>query len=75
MAPPDTISRETDLYGNLIDYDRRGSMRTYKQTINVNVNALDTKSIVDRYEDIGEAVRVAVNKNHPVVQELSGALM
>lgn len=71
---PDTITQEGDLYGNLIDYDRRGTMRTYKQEININVNALDSRSIVDNYEAIGEAVRVAVNKNHPVVTEIANAL-
>jgi hypothetical protein len=50
-----------DIYGRATDYNRYGQTR-----INLTVNALDSKSIIDRQEDIGEAVRRALDSYPPV---------
>lgn len=55
---PVGTSYTSDIYGRSIDYDRRGELRS----ITLNVYALDSQSIVDRAEDIGEAVRVAFDR-------------
>ena len=57
--------RFTDLLGNEIDFDARGRTRTVVvQTVHVNVNALDSKSFMDRSEDISRAVSSQLNRGN-----------
>lgn len=60
----------TDIYGNKTDYNRRGELRP----IIVQIQAMDAQSIIDRQEDIGEAVRQAVSSYPPLTTEIRGAL-
>jgi hypothetical protein len=66
-----SIDRQYDLYGNEVDTDRRGNIRSH---ITINVNAVDAKSILDRSDDIGYAVYKAIQDRHPMVYEMGAAL-
>ncbi|MFN3323414.1 MAG: hypothetical protein ACK5AZ_07960 [Bryobacteraceae bacterium] len=54
---PADVDRTTDLYGNDVDYDYRGRTRVTRTTvINMRVDAMDAKSILERSPEIGLAV-------------------
>ena len=54
--------------GDGFDYNRYGEMRP----IIVNINAMDSKSFLDRRNDIAEAVRGAIQEGHDVNSEIRG---
>lgn len=61
----------TDLYGRKIDYNKSGETRP----IIVQVSAMDAKSFVDRQEDIGEAVRQAIDSYPPLTNSMRSAVL
>lgn len=61
----------TDLYGRKIDYNKSGELRP----IIVNVQAMDSKSFIDRQEDIGEAVRQAIDSYPPLTNSMRSAVL
>lgn len=71
----DSITRDVDISGNEVDYDSAGRTRTItiiKQTN--NVNAIDTKSISDHWEPIADAMKMALDLNHPVTDTIRQGL-
>ncbi len=64
------VEYNADVYGRSTDYGRRGDVRVY-----LNVNALDSQSIIDRQEDIGEAVRQALSSYPPLAMDIKGAAL
>jgi hypothetical protein len=70
FTDPTGTAYDVDIYGRRVDYNTRGDARP----IVVNIKAIDAKSFIDRAEDIGAAVRVAVNSYPPLMAELRGAL-
>lgn len=68
------ISRDMDLAGNSLDYNFRGGLRSGPPIVQVNIQAMDAKSIVDRYDDIGEAVYMAAQRGHRMVSEFKEQL-
>jgi hypothetical protein len=74
-ALPASISRDIDISGADVDYGSNGSVRTItiiKQTN--NVNAIDTKSISDHWEPIADAMKMALDLNHPVTDTIRQGL-
>lgn len=63
--------RFTDEYGRDLDYNRRGELRVM-QPVTVNVSAMDSKSFLDRAEDIGNAVKAALQGGHDVADSMRG---
>lgn len=61
----------TDLYGRKIDYNKSGELRP----IIVQVSAMDSKSFIDRQEDIGEAVRQAIDSYPPLTNSMRSAVL
>lgn len=65
---PAVIDRSGDFAGggDSVDYDWRGRTRIVKQVINHwNVNAMDARSIMDRKDDLADAVGRALDDGHP----------
>lgn len=60
----------TDIRGRTVDYSKTGSLR-----VNLTVNAMDAQSIIDRQEDIGEAVRQALTSYPPLALDVRGAAL
>lgn len=74
-ATPESRTYTADAYGRGVDYDYQGGIRVIQQqTVKVEVKAMDSKSFTDHYEDIGNAVRLAIQKAHPVLDEARQAL-
>lgn len=65
------VDRFTDQYGNNVDYNRRGEIRVM-QPVTVNVSAMDSKSFLDRADDIGSAVKRAIQGGHDVADSMRG---
>lgn len=63
----------TDLYGNTVDYDRRGQVRVIQNTT-VNVSAIDVKSIMDRKGDLADAVNAAFRQGHGLQDSMRESL-
>jgi hypothetical protein len=61
----------TDLYGRKVDYNKSGELRP----IIVQVSAMDAKSFIDRQEDIGEAVRQAIDSYPPLTNSMRSAVL
>lgn len=61
----------TDLYGRRVDYNKGGELRP----IIVQVSAMDSKSFIDRQEDIGEAVRQAIDSYPPLTNSMRSAVL
>jgi len=61
----------TDLYGRRVDYNKSGELRP----IIVQVSAMDAKSFIDRQEDIGEAVRQAIDSYPPLTNSMRSAVL
>lgn len=51
-----------DRYGNAIDYDYRGNVRVIERPVYVQVQAFDSRSIIDARQDIAAAVREAIRE-------------
>lgn len=64
------VEYNADVYGRNSDYGKRGDVRVY-----LNVNALDSQSIIDRQADIGEAVRQALSSYPPLAMDMKGAAL
>ena len=64
------IEHTTDIYGRQTDYSKRGDTRVY-----LSVSAMDAQSIIDRQEDIGEAVRQALTSYPPLALDVRGAAL
>jgi hypothetical protein len=71
FADPVGVDRFTDQYGRDIDYNRRGEIRVM-QPVTVNVSAMDSRSFLDRAEDIGNAVKHAIHGGHDVADAMRG---
>jgi hypothetical protein len=65
------VDRFTDQYGRDLDYNRRGDLRVV-QPVTVNVQAMDAKGFLDRAEDIGNAVKAALQGGHDVADSMRG---
>lgn len=57
-----------DQMGRSVDYDYRGGVRT---NVTINVQALDAKSIIDRSDEISEAVRQGIDAYPPLTNRLN----
>ena len=64
------VEYATDNYGRRTDYTKRGDTRVY-----LSVSAMDAQSIIDRQEDIGEAVRQALSSYPPLTLDIKGATL
>jgi hypothetical protein len=65
---PDAMDRFLDVgTGQDVEYDYRGRMRLQNRqpVVQVNIQAIDTKSILDRSADIGSAVLKEINLGNP----------
>jgi hypothetical protein len=60
----------SDLSGRSVDYGKRGDVRVY-----LSMQAMDAQSIIDRQEDIGEAVRQALSSYPPLAMDIKGATL
>lgn len=60
--------------GGSVDFDRRGSMRVFVKQ-EVNINAMDARSIIDRRDDIAEAVRLKLGETSALPDAMRAALM
>lgn len=71
-AEPSAVERSLDLYsGAETDYDYRGRVRVInKTTVTVPVQAMDSKSFLDRAHDIGLAMRKAIQDGNPVNDQI-----
>jgi hypothetical protein len=65
------VDRFTDQYGRGVDYNRRGEIRV-QQPVTVNVQAMDAKGFLERAEDIGNAVKAALQGGHDVADSMRG---
>ncbi len=65
------VDRFTDQYGRDLDYNRRGELRVV-QPVTVNVQAMDAKGFLDRAQDIGDAVKAALQGGHDVADSMRG---
>jgi hypothetical protein len=70
FTPPDSIAREVGFgsegFGD-VDYGAGNAPRIDPQTtVQVTVNAMDSRSFIDRAPDIAEAVRRAMLDMHPI---------
>ncbi len=70
----DPVSVEVDLFGRRIDYDVTGRMRQQPLIGVLNISAIDSKSIEDRYEVIANAVSRAAQSGHQMVPALREAI-
>lgn len=73
FSDPTGATYNVDAYGNSYDYNYRGTMRPII-VVNQNISAMDSKSIVDRADDISEAVRRGISSYPPLVPEMRMAL-
>jgi hypothetical protein len=74
---PTAMSYDFDVAtgGTGVGYDWRGRSRVIVQrNITLNVNALDSGSIVDKQDDIATAVAFAIDKGHPVQTSVQKAI-
>lgn len=69
------ITRETTIGGTGLDVDFRGNLRPVGGQIVVQVNTMDAASFIDNRDKIAEAVRVAVQDNHPLRTEIDLAVV
>ena len=65
------VDRFTDQYGRDLDYNRRGEVRVV-QPVTVNVQAMDAKGFLERAQDIGDAVKAALQGGHDVADSMRG---
>ena len=73
---PDTISREMAMGGGMgseIGWGFGNVARPY--TINLNISALDSRSILDRAGDIADALTQAIHGSHPVALAIRTATL
>jgi len=70
-AMPTGTAYNVDTYGRNIDYGANGGPRVVVQ---MTVNALDSKSIVDRAHDISEAIRHGLNTYPPLRAGIQAAM-
>ena len=62
-----------DRLGRSYDTNKRGDMRTVP--VQININALDSKSISDNRESIADAVRLAVYEGHGINRAMQEAVL
>jgi len=69
---PQQQTKEFDISGYTSNITGPGKAGTVinNYNSNVNLNALDAKSIVDRWSDISSAVQIGVDHNHSVVDSI-----
>ncbi len=64
-------SYSTDMFGRSFDYNSRGDMRP----IVIQINAMDAASVIDRRDDISEAVRMSMSESHPILKEMQSSII
>jgi hypothetical protein len=69
-ALPNAISRDLDISGNNINFDRVNNPTSNPTVIHVHVNAMDTQSILDHSHDLASAVQKAMSFNHPILDNV-----
>ena len=62
-----------DRFGRGADYNKFGDLRSVP--VQININALDSKSIADNWEPIADAVRIAVWSGHGMNRALQQELL
>jgi hypothetical protein len=68
-SAPQRVNLQAGLHGGAVgpaDYGQSGSARSAQPQITLNVQAMDSKSILDRSGDIAQAVRQAMLQSHPI---------
>ena len=68
-SEPRGVERFVDRYGQDLDYDRRGNLRV-TQTVVVQVQALDARSVLERADEIADATRLAVRRGHDLADTM-----
>lgn len=67
---PTASNRTTDVSGADVDYDYQGRLRLVASSrptmLQVNISAMDAKSVLDRSPDIAEALHKELRLGHPV---------
>jgi hypothetical protein len=64
------IVRTLGTTGRELDYNYRGELRASAPVINLHINALDAKSLLDRRNDLTDAVRLAFNDGHALKDDV-----
>jgi len=73
FAGPLSISREFDLGGNQIDYNRRGDLRSFPM-VYLTVQTMDARSFIDNRNMIMDAIRFGWQEGHPAVAEITESI-
>ena len=68
-SEPRGVERFVDRYGQDLDYDRRGNLRV-AQTVVIQVQALDARSVLERADEIADATRLAVRRGHDLADTM-----
>lgn len=74
---PEAIAQNFDFAtgSDAVGFDWRGRVRVIvNRVINVNIDALDARSVIERGDDIAEAVRQQVEAGHPINAGIQNAV-
>ena len=68
-SAPQRINLQAGVHNGTVgsaDYSQSGSVRSAQPSISLTIQAMDSKSILDRSSDIAQAVRQAMLQSHPI---------
>ncbi len=65
---PDPLAYNADLFGRSVDYDYKGGIRSGAPVVvvNMNVNAIDQKGVLENADVLASGIQFAIQKGHPV---------